>query len=408
MNGFDTEFIRAQFPAFSETSLRDHAFFENAGGSYTCRYVIWRLHRFYKERKVQPYAPYAVSQVAGAEMDEARMRLARILGVGEDELSFGPSTSANTYVLAQAFRKWLRPGEAIVVTNQDHEANTGVWRRLADDGIDVREWRVDPDTGHLDPDALKKLLDDKVRLVCFPHCSNVVGEINPVAEICAIARRAGAYTCVDGVSYAPHGLPNVDKLGADIYLFSAYKTYGPHQGIMTIRRPLGMMLPNQGHHFNGDVLYKRFTPAGPDHAQIAACAGMADYIDAVYARHYKAGRDASGRAGVVHDLFRAREVTLLQPLMEYLCARNDVRVIGPRKAALRAPTVALELHRAGAEVAADLAKHGIMAGGGDFYAGRALSAMGVDAKKGVLRLSFVHYTTEAEVDRVIKALDQVL
>ena len=109
----------------------------------------------------------------------------------------------------------------------------------------------------------------------------------PCGKINAMIRTAGAYSCVDGVSYAPHGFPNVDALGADIYLFSAYKTYGPHQGIMVIRRELGMSLPNQGHYFNADSLYKRFTPAGPDHAQVAACAGMADYVDEVHAHHFQ-------------------------------------------------------------------------------------------------------------------------
>jgi selenocysteine lyase/cysteine desulfurase len=219
MHELDLAFVRKQFPAFEEPSLRDQAFFENAGGSYPCRYVIWRLHRFYRERKVQPYGTFAASEAAGAEMDEARRRLARMMGVEEAEVTFGPSTSANSYVLAQAFRQWLNPGQAIVVTDQDHEANSGVWRRLAGEGIEIREWKMDPVTGHLDPEDLAALLDDRVRLVCFPHCSNVVAEINPVAEICAMVRRAGALTCVDGVSYAPHGLPDVGRLGCDVYLF---------------------------------------------------------------------------------------------------------------------------------------------------------------------------------------------
>ncbi len=408
MDDLDLDFVRAQFPAFSEPTLREHAFFENAGGSYACRYVIWRLHRFYRERKVQPYAPYDAATLGGAEMDEARNRLARIMGIEADELHFGPSTSQNTYVLAQAFAQWLSPGEAVVVTDQDHEANSGVWRRLAEMGVEIREWKIDPTTGTLDPEALERLLDDHVRLVCFPHCSNVVGEINPVERICAMVRRAGAFSCVDGVSYAPHGLPNVGKLGADIYLFSAYKTYGPHQGIMAMRRALAQILPNQGHHFNAGILTKRFTPAGPDHAQIAACAGMADYVDAVYGRHYKAGRDAAGRAAVVHDLFRRHETKLLQPLLDYLGGRNDIRLIGTAKAARRAPTVSVVCQRPGAAVAADLARHGIMCWGGDFYAHRPLKAMGVDPAHGVLRLSFVHYTSAEDVDRLMTALDQVL
>lgn len=397
----DVEFVRAQFPAFDEPSLQGQAFFENAGGSYPCRQVVDRLTRFYNQRKVQPYAPYTASEIAGAEMDEAQDRLSALLGIDADELSFGPSTTQNTYVLAQAFRRFMSPGEAIVVTNQDHEANTGPWRRLADEGIEIREWRIDPATGHLNPEDLEPLLDERVRLVCFPHCSNVVGEINPVVEITALAHAAGAFVCVDGVSYAPHGFPDVGEMGADIYLFSSYKTYGPHQGIMVVRRALAEVLPNQGHHFNGANLTKRFTPAGPDHVQVAACAGMVDYVDAL-ARHHGV------RPQAVHDLMRDHETALLKPLLDLLSGRNAVRLLGPQGAEGRAPTVAVALHQPGPDVAKALAVHGIMAGGGDFYAQRPLQAMGVDLDKGVLRLSFVHYTSEAEIAQLCTALDIVL
>ncbi|MFY0619369.1 aminotransferase class V-fold PLP-dependent enzyme [Shimia sp.] len=404
----DVDFVRSQFPAFAEQSLKGQAFFENAGGSYTCAPVIDRLTRFYRERKVQPYAPYRASDLAGAEMDEARARLAGFMGVATDEVSFGPSTTQNTYVLAQAFRQWMDPGDAIIVTNQDHEANSGPWRRLAEDGIEVREWRVDPETGHLDPEDLNALLDDRVRLVCFPHCSNVVGEINPVAKITARAHAAGAFVCVDGVSYAPHGIPDVGGLGADIYLFSAYKTYGPHQGIMVMRRNLGEMLPNQGHYFNADSLYKRFTPAGPDHAQVAACAGMVDYFEAFAAHHGVMGETPVATGVAVHDAIRSHEIKLLQPILDFAKTRNSVRLLGPAEAENRAPTVALAANVPGEALAAQLAEHDVMAGGGDFYAVRALSGMGVDEARGVLRVSFVHYTTEDEVQKLLTALDAVL
>ena len=406
----DIDWVRLQFPAFSTAPLQGQAFFENAGGSYTCCQVIDRLTRYYTERKVQPYAPYEASRHAGEEMDEARRRIAAMLGVKTHELSFGPSTSQNTYVLANAVRRWLKPGEAIVVTNQDHEANSGVWRRLAEEGIEVREWQIDTETGSLDPERLSELLaDGAVRLVCFPHCSNVVAEINDVQAITARAHAAGAFVVVDGVSYAPHGFPNVGDLGCDVYLFSAYKTYGPHQGIMVIREGFGAELPNQGHYFNGGSLYKRFTPAGPDHAQIAASAGMADYFEALSAHH---GGPAKGAAagGFAHDLMRAHEVKLLQPLLDYLAAKNSVRLLGPREASRRAPTVAVALDgsREAEATAAALAAYGIMAGGGDFYAVRPLIALGVDLEKGVLRMSFVHYTSEDEISKLINAIDSVL
>lgn len=402
----DNTWVRSQFPAFAAAPLQGQAFFENAGGSYTCAQVIDRLTRYYHQRKVQPYAPYAASKLAGDEMDEARRRLAAMLGVKTHELSFGPSTSQNTYVLAQAVREWLKPGEAIIVTNQDHEANTGVWRQLAETGIEVREWQIDPDTGLLDPVELEQMLDENVRLVCFPHCSNVIGAINDVAEITAVSHAAGARVCVDGVGYAPHGLVDVGQLGCDVYLFSTYKTYGPHQGIMVIREDFGMDLPNQAHYFNADTLYYRFTPAGPDHAQVAACAGIADYFDALSAHH--GGGDGADAARLSHDLMRAHETALLQPLLDYVQAKNSVRLIGPTDAALRAPTVTLALKTDGNDVAKALAPLGIMCGGGDFYAQRPLAAMGVNMAKGVLRLSFVHYTSQAEVDALLTALDQVI
>ncbi len=403
----DIDFIRAQFPAFSEAPLQGQAFFENAGGSYTCGAVIERLTRYYKQRKVQPYYPFAASRLAGEEMDEARARLSKVLNIEVDELSFGPSTTQNTYVLAQAFGQMLKAGDAIIVTNQDHEANTGPWRRLKDRGIEVREWQVD-EVGHLEPAALSNLLDDKVKLVCFPHVSNLVGEINPVAEICEIIRAAGAYSCVDGVSYAPHGLPDIGGLGADIYLFSAYKTFGPHQGIMAIKRALADVLPNQGHYFNAGVRYKRFTPAGPDHAQVAASAGMVDYLDAVHAHHFSPEPNAAARARAVHSLNAAHEGALLEPLIDYLRGRNDVRLLGPQSANGRVATVSVVAEKPGYALAQALVPHGIMAGGGDFYAVRLLQSLGVKPDHGVLRLSFVHYTAKDEVDKLIFALDAVL
>ena len=228
------------------------------------------------------------------------------------------------------------------------------------------------------------------------------------AEIAALAHDAGAAVCVDGVSYAPHGLPDVAGLGADIYLFSAYKTYGPHQGVMVIRRSLGEALPNQGHYFNAGMLYKRFTPAGPDHAQVAACAGMADYADALYAHHVGGDAAPAARGKAVHDLMRAQEIKLAEPLLDYLASRNSVRLLGPRDAARRAPTIAAKLEQPGGAVAAQLAEFGIMAGGGSFYGNRCLEAQGVDPAYGVLRMSLVHYTSEAEVAKLIRALDAVL
>ena len=410
----DIDFVRSQFPSFDEPSLAGQAFFENAGGSYTCRQVIDRLHRFYTQRKVQPYAPYAASQAGGEEMDEARSRLAAMMNVETDELSFGPSTSQNTYVLAQAFAETLAPGDAVIVTDQDHEANSGAWRRLAVRGMEIREWHVDAESGQLEVDRLADLLDERVKLVCFPHCSNIVGQENPVARIVAMAHDVGAVTCVDGVSMVPHGFPDIDSLGTDIYLFSSYKTYGPHQGIMVVRHGLADRLANQAHFFNAGSRTKRFTPAGPDHAQVAAAAGMADYVDALYEHHAGATGGKAGpaeRARIVTAMQRSHEDRTLAPLLDFLGSRNDARILGSGELGGetgRVPTVALHTARPAPAIAEALAGHGVMAGAGDFYAVRTIGAMGCDADAGVLRLSFVHYTTDSEVRQLMDGLDACL
>jgi selenocysteine lyase/cysteine desulfurase len=177
---------------------------------------------------------------------------------------------------------------------------------------------------------------------------------------------------------------------------------------MVIRKHMKVVLPNQGHYFNEDALYKRYTPAGPDHAQVAACAGMADYVDMLYAHHFSGEATTRRRTAAVHSLMRNAETALLQPLLDYVSGKNSMRLLGPATAANRAPTVAIELATNAEQAAAALAPLGIMAGGGDFYAVRALEAQGVDPAKGVLRLSFVHYTSREEVDGLIAALDQTL
>jgi selenocysteine lyase/cysteine desulfurase len=404
----DLDFVRRQFPAFAEPTLEGQAFFENAGGSYACGRVIERLSEYYRRLKVQPYYAFAASTTAGEWMDAARARLAEYLGVTAQEVHFGPSTSQNTYVLAQALRAWLKPGDEIIVTNQDHEANSGAWRRLAAHGVGVREWRVDPHAGTLELAQLERLLSVRTRLVAFPHASNIVAHINPVAEICARAHAAGALAVVDGVSWAPHGLPDVPSLGADVYLFSLYKTFGPHQGLMVIRRALVEQLGNEGHYFNAQETLKRLAPAGPDHAQIAAARGIAEYFDDLDAHHHPRAT-AAGRPQRVREALRAAEQPLLAQLLAALRDRRDLRLLGPGTADERAATVAfVPAALDPREVGIRLARRGFMIGYGDFYAVRLLEAMGVDVARGAVRFSFVHYTTPAEVGGLIDTLDQVL
>ncbi|MDZ7796468.1 MAG: aminotransferase class V-fold PLP-dependent enzyme [Candidatus Marinimicrobia bacterium] len=221
MKKLDMDFVRSQFPAFTEPSMEGWAFFESAGGSYPCRQFIDRLSGFYMKNKVQVNYPYPASMKAGELMEASYKRMADYLNVDELDIHFGPSTTQNVYVLANAMRPLWEDGDEIIVSCQDHEANSGAWRRLADRGMKIREWHVDPETGLLDPADLEELFSSRTKMVAFPHCSNVIGHINPAKNISRMIHDHGALSVVDGVGYAPHGFPNLKDLDADIYLFLA-------------------------------------------------------------------------------------------------------------------------------------------------------------------------------------------
>lgn len=405
----DLAFIRSQFPAFSEPSLQGWAFFENAGGSYPCKQVVDHLTDFYTKNKLQPYYGYPASAKAGALMDQAYQRMAAYLNAAPEEVHFGPSTTQNVYVLANAMRPMWQEGDEIVVSCQDHEANAGAWRRLAQRGIRVVEWHVDKETGLLQPEALEKLLSGRTRMVAFPHCSNVIGHINPVKEITQMAHRHGALSVVDGVGWAPHEIPDLKDLGVDIYMFSSYKTFGPHLGVMYVKDSLIRQMQNQAHFFKEGITRNMITPAGPDHAQIATINGILDYFDAVYAHHFGQEATPAAKARALNGLFRAHEKSILEPLMAYLEGRKEVRLVGPGMGPQRAPIVSfIPTKKPIQQVYDTLTRNKLMTGIGNFYAMRPLMDMGIPTDPGVIRLSFVHYTSPGEIDQLIGGLQEAL
>lgn len=246
----DTDFVRSQFPAFQAEESRDWIFFENAGGAYVPATVIDRLKRFFVAHKVQPYGSFALSRIAGEEMDESYRAIAELLHAEIDEVTLGPSTTLNFYVLAQGLRHLLNPGDEIVVTNQDHEANVGVWRRLSEFGAVIREWRIQKEAGELEISDFESLISDRTKLVCCTLCSNVVGTHNDIGTVAELAHEVGALVVADGVSYAPHVIPDIHKLGVDFYGYSTYKTFGTHQGVLWGSRSALQQVKAQGHFFN--------------------------------------------------------------------------------------------------------------------------------------------------------------
>jgi cysteine desulfurase family protein (TIGR01976 family) len=417
----DVAHVRAQFPALTDPDPTvghpdGWVHLENAGGSHLPRQVVDLQHRYLSGLRVQPYAPAGPARAAGQAMDRARELAPATFNAeadtpGAGDVHFGPSTSQNTHVLARAFRPLFRVGDEVVVTDQDHEANIGAWRRLADSGLTVRQWSVDPDTGLLDPADLDHLLGDRTRLVCVTHASNLAATVNPIRRVADAAHAVGALVVVDGVSWAPHAAIDVVDLDCDVYLYSTYKTYGPHQGLMWTRAGLAERLANQGHWFNAGNPTARLSPAGPDHASVAAVAGMIDYYTELDRHHFgdpDPGLPLAGRIARVYDLVAAHEERLMAPLLDFLVGRG-LRIVGSTSASRRdrAPTVAFDPGPVpGPVVVESLARAGIGVGHGDFYARRLCDAMGLP--DGVVRISAVHYNTVSEIERAVDALDRVL
>ncbi len=234
--------------------------------------------------------------------------------------------------------------------------------------------------------------------------------MHPVREWTDKIHAAGAIAIVDGVSYAGHGLPDITALGADVYLFSLYKVYGPHLGVMTMRRELNERLPNQGHFFNTSYPTARFTPAGPDHAQIVSVNGVIDYFEDVYTHHFGTQAVEPGKkTSAVRALFQHAERRNLQPLLDFLSQRKNVSLIGKTVTKNRAPTVSFTVDgRDPGEIARALAQRNIGIGNGHCYAYRLIKALGIPQEMGVVRTSFVHYTRKDEVQRLCEALDEIL
>lgn len=389
------------------------AHLENAGGSYVPKQVTDALTNFYTRTKVQPYWDFGPSASAGSAMDRSYELLAASVNAESSHgIALGPSTTQNTYVLAQALRPGFDEGAEIIVTDQDHEANIGAWRRMADSGLQVREWQVDRETGVLHLADLEALVTDRTALVAVTHASNVAATINPIAAIGEITKSVGALLVVDGVSHAPHAALDLPALGCDFYVYSLYKTYGPHLGLIWWAPEHADRLANQGHYFNEASVPKRLTPAGPDHAAVACAGGIVDYYDAVLA-HHDGDMEASvhERTAAVYALFSAHEEMLMKPLLDFLVSRDDVRIVGATEAdhLVREPTIAFySEQKSSAEIYRALIDGHVSCGHGNFYARRLIEALGLDPTDGVVRLSMVHYNTAAEVERAISVLDGAL
>ncbi len=407
----DIDFVKAQFPAFKDPLSSKWSFFENAGGSYVPHNVIKHLNNFMTSTKVQPYAEFDISAIAGNNMDKATELFAEMINARKDEIIIGASTTMNMYVLSNAMKHFIKPGDEVIVTNQDHEANIGAWRRLESYGAVIKEWKINTENAELEVEDLKALLTNKTKIVAVTHCSNIVGSINNLQSIAKLVHEYNAFLVGDGVSYAPHGLPNVKDLDVDFYTFSLYKTYGPHLGLLYGKKEILNQLPNQNHEFlEGDVPYT-LNPGGPNHEELSCLVGIYEYFNNLYDHHFPDENNTlRKKIEKINELISNHEEQIANPLLEYLNSRNDIKLIGKKKIENknRAPTIAFTfVNQSSKKISDQLVKNGIATRNDNFYAWRCLKALGIDVDDGVVRTSMVHYNTHEDVEKLISVLKKI-
>ncbi len=407
----DIDYVRSQFPAFKDPLSKDWSFFENAGGSYVPINVIDKLTEFMTSTKVQPYAEYPMSKIAGENMDRATELFSKMINAKNNEILIGGSTSINLYVLSNALKKYVNSGDEIIVTNQDHEANISPWRKLNNIGAKIVEWRFDLNTHELNISDLEKIITNKTKILAVTHCSNIVGSINNLKEICKIAHKNNIIVIGDGVSYAPHGFPDVKELDVDFYTFSLYKTYGPHLGLLYGKEEILKDLPNQNHEFLEGQYPYTINPGGSNHEELVSLIGIYEYFENLYNHHFKSNNlNILFKIKKINSLISIHEEYIANPILEFLYKDDRFNLIGKNKIKNknRAPTIAFTSNKySSKELSNILIRNNIATRNDNFYAWRCLRDLGINTSDGVVRISLTHYNTIEETNKLIKVLKNI-
>ena len=394
----DLPFIRSQFPALRQ----DFVFMDNAGGAQVPHQVMERITEYLSSWNVQLGASYEVSATAGEKLREATARLARFINAGRpEEVVVGPSTTMLLRILSICLSRQWRAGDEVIVTNSDHESNVSCWMDLREKGIVVKIWRLNPDTLEFEMDELRQLLSPRTRLLAMTHSSNILGTINPIREIAEAVHAAGALLCVDGVAYAPHRPVDVQAFGADFYVFSTYKVFGPHQAIMYGRYEVLREMDGINHYFiEKDQVPYKLQPGNFNFELTYGLQGTLDYFEALQAHHQ----------APVHELIAAHEEAMSETLLAYLRSVPEIRIIGRpdsgREGRVSTISFVHERYRS-SDIVKKVDPHHIGIRFGDFYAKKLIHDLGLAKKDGVVRVSLVHYNTMEEVERLIEVFEGI-
>jgi cysteine desulfurase family protein (TIGR01976 family) len=418
ISAFDVAAVRRRFPALSrEQDGRPVVFLDGPGGTQVPQQVIDAVVAYYRDSNANADGAFTTSRLSDAIAAEAHAALADFLGAASaDEIKFGQNMTSLTFQVSRSIGSTLGPGDEIMVTTLDHEANVSTWRAMAADrGVTVQTVDINLDDVTLDLEDLESKLSPRTRLVAVGYASNAVGTINPVREIVARAHEVGAMTYVDAVAYAPHGPIDVVALDTDFLVCSAYKWFGPHLGALYGKAEILDRLPA----FKVRPAHDRWETGTPSFESIAGTLAATDYLrdlgrelgDVAATNVPDGASDRRRELVAAMTAIAAHERALVSRLIDGLEDIAGVTIHGirdPVRFDARVPTVSISIDGVAPRNAAEsLGRAGIYVWDGDFYATGLIERLGKADEGGVLRLGLVHYNTPDEVDRTLEAIGSI-
>jgi len=412
-NALDLSWVRAQFPSLSQTVNGQPAtFLDGPGGTQVPQRVIDAISDYLKRDNANTCGAYATSRHTDTMIAGARSSMADFLGCDPDEVVFGPNMTSLTFAISRSIGREFGPGDEIVLTHLDHDANVSPWRALEERGVTIRMAEIHEDDCTLDMDDLARKITDRTRLVAVGYASNAVGTINDVAKIIRLAHQRGAMAYIDAVHYAPHGPIDVRALDCDFLVCSTYKFFGPHMGVLYGKREHLTRLQPYKVRANTNAIPNRWEWGTLNHECIAGIAACVDYL-ADLGRHVNPST-ATRRAAVLaaYDAIHKHERGLMESLIRGLLAIPGLKLYGisdPKRFDQRCPTIAVRIKgHTPLKLATQLGERGFFTWDGNYYALNLTERLDVEKDGGFLRIGLAHYNTAEEVKRLLAALRDIV
>jgi cysteine desulfurase family protein (TIGR01976 family) len=405
----DVAWVRSQFPSLkAQVNGQTAAFLDGPAGTQVPAQVIAAIQNYFVDCNANSGGVFQTSLRSDEMIANTRAAMADFFHCDSDEVVFGQNMTTLTFAFSRAIGRELKPGDEILLTTLDHDANFAPWKALEEQGVTIRVADIRQEDCTLDLDDLKSKLTDRTRLVAVGYASNAVGTINPAREITRLAHAAGAMAFIDAVHYAPHGLIDVKEIDCDFLVCSPYKFFGPHMGTFFGKREhLERLRPYKvrpSHNESPD----RWETGTLPHELIAGIHAAVEYIAGV-GRHsdpaVKTRREALASA---YRTTVAYERKLISKLIEGLQTIPGLHIYGitdPRRFEERCSTLSLRIGNHPPKAIAEfLAERGIFTWDGNYYAINLTERLRVEEKGGMLRIGLVHYNTLEEVERLLSAL----